>query len=113
MSSSRVVAVLGMHRSGTSLLTRGLKSLGIYLGDDFVDTQFDNPTGYWEDRNIQDINERVLKAFGLKWESAVFLKDAQWEEPEIEAIRLEAIEYIRANFLAHPLWGFKDPRTLR
>jgi O-antigen biosynthesis protein len=102
-----------MHRSGTSLLTRGLKSLGIYLGDDFVDTQFDNPTGYWEDRNIQGINERVLRAFCLKWESAVFVKDVQWEEPEIEAIRLEAIEYIRANFLAHPLWGFKDPRTLR
>jgi O-antigen biosynthesis protein len=113
MSSSRVVAVLGMHRSGTSLLTRGLKSLGVYVGDDFVDTQFDNPTGYWEDRSIQSFNERVLNAFGLKWESVVYLEDAQWEEPEIEAIRLEAIEYIRANFLAQILWGFKDPRTLR
>jgi hypothetical protein len=113
MSSSRVVAVLGTHRSGTSLLTRGLKTLGIYLGDDFVDTQFDNPTGYWEDRSIQAINERVLKTLGLKWESVVFLKDSQWEDPEIEAIRLEAIEYIRDNFVAHPLWGFKDPRTLR
>jgi hypothetical protein len=113
MSSSRVVAVVGMHRSGTSLLTRGLKCLGIYLGDDFVDTQFDNPTGYWEDRGIQGFNERVLKAFGLKWESVAFLKEADWEDPEIEAIRLETIEHIRANFLAHPLWGFKDPRTLR
>ena len=28
-------------------------------------------------------------------------------------MRVEAIEYIRANFLAHSLWGFKDPRTLR
>jgi hypothetical protein len=108
-----MVAVLGMHRSGTSLLTRGLKSLGIYLGDDFVEVQPDNPTGYWEDRHLQALNERVLKAFGLKWESVALLKDAQWEEPEIEAIRLEATEYIRAKFLAHPLWGFKDPRTLR
>jgi O-antigen biosynthesis protein len=113
MSSSRMIAVLGMHRSGTSLLTRGLKSLGIYLGDDYVDVQPDNPTGYWEDRRLQALNERVLKAFGLKWESVTFLKDTQWEEPEIEAMRLEAIEYIRAKFLAHPLWGFKDPRTLR
>lgn len=102
-----------MHRSGTSLLTRGLKSLGIYLGDDFVDTQFDNPTGYWEDRHIQGINERVLAALGLKWESVVFLNDTQWADPEFEAMRVEAIEYIRANFLAHSLWGFKDPRTLR
>jgi hypothetical protein len=88
-------------------------SLGIYLGDDFVEVQPDNPTGYWEDRHLQDFNERVLTALGLKWESVAFLKDSRWEEPEIEAIRMEAIEYIRANFLAHPLWGFKDPRTLR
>jgi O-antigen biosynthesis protein len=113
MSSSRVVAVLGTHRSGTSLLTRGLKSLGIYLGEDFVEVQPDNPTGYWEDRHIQGFNERVLKAFGLKWESVALLKDAQWEEPEVEPLRVGAIEYIRAKFLAHPLWGFKDPRTLR
>jgi O-antigen biosynthesis protein len=102
-----------MHRSGTSLLTRGLKSLGIYLGDDFIEVRPDNPTGYWEDRHLHDINERVLKIFGLTWESVAFLQDTRWEEPEIEAIRLEAIEYIRANFLTHPLWGFKDPRTLR
>jgi hypothetical protein len=108
-----MVTVLGMHRSGTSLITRGLMSLGIYLGDDFVEVQPDNPTGYWEDRHLQDFNERVLTALGLKWESVAFLKDSRWEEPEIEAIRMEAIEYIRANFLAHPLWGFKDPRTLR
>jgi O-antigen biosynthesis protein len=108
-----MVTVLGMHRSGTSLITRGLMSLGIYLGDDFVEVQPDNPTGYWEDRHLQDFNERVLTALGLKWESVALLKDARWEEPEIEAIRMEAIEYIRADFLAHPLWGFKDPRTLR
>jgi hypothetical protein len=108
-----MVTVLGMHRSGTSLITRGLMSLGIYLGDDFVEVQPDNPTGYWEDRHLQDFNERVLTALGLKWESVAFLKDSRWQEPEIEAIRMEAIEYIRANFLAHPLWGFKDPRTLR
>ena len=108
-----MVTVLGMHRSGTSLITRGLMSLGIYLGDDFVEVQPDNPTGYWEDRHLQDFNERVLTVLGLKWESVAFLKDSRWEEPEIEAIRMEAIEYIRANFLAHPLWGFKDPRTLR
>jgi hypothetical protein len=113
MAISRVVVVLGMHRSGTSLLTRGLRSLGVYLGEDFVDVQFDNPTGYWEDRRIQNLNERVLGLYGIKWESATLLQDSQFEISEIEAMRSEAIEHIRLNFLAHPLWGFKDPRTLR
>ena len=113
MSSSRVVAVLGMHRAGTSLVTRGLKSLGIYLGDDFLDAKPDNPTGYWEDRNIVGFNSRVLNVFGLQWKSVALLNDVQWDEPAIEAIRLKAIEYIQAKFVSHPLWGFKDPRTVR
>lgn len=113
MPSSRGVVVLGMHRAGTSLVTRGIKSLGIYMGDDFVDAQFDNPRGYWEDRKVQDLNQRVLRVFGLKWESPDLFTDTQWQALEIEAMRLEAIEHIRANFLSHPLWGFKDPRTIR
>ena len=113
MTSSRGVVVLGMHRAGTSLVTRGIKSLGIYMGDDFVDPQFDNPRGYWEDRNVVDLNKRVLSVFGLKWESPDLLTGAQWQEPELEAMRLEAIEHVRANFSSHPLWGFKDPRTIR
>jgi hypothetical protein len=103
MPSSRGVLVLGMHRAGTSLVTCGIKALGIYMGDDFVDPQFDNPRGYWEDRNVVDLNQRVLSAFGLKWERPDLLTDAQWREPEIEAMRLEAIEHIRANFSSHPL----------
>ena len=78
MPASRGVVVLGMHRAGTSLVTRGIKSLGIYMGDDFVDPQFDNPRGYWEDRHIEDLNQRVLRLFGLKWESPDFLTDTHW-----------------------------------
>jgi O-antigen biosynthesis protein len=102
-----------MHRAGTSLVTRGLKSLGIYLGDDFLDAKPDNPTGYWEDRNIVSFNSRVLNVFGLQWKNVAWLKNAQWDKPAIETIRLEAIEYIQAKFVSHPLWGFKDPRTFR
>jgi len=113
MPLSRAVAVLGMHRTGTSVLARGLESLGVSLGDDFLDTKPDNPTGYWEDRNIVGFNERVLEVFGLKWESVAYIEDAQWEQPELEAIRADAVEYIREKFGACPLWGFKDPRTVR
>ena len=34
-------------------------------------------------------------------------------EPEVEALRAEAVEYLRSQFVSHPLWGFKDPRTIR
>jgi hypothetical protein len=102
-----------MHRSGTSALTRGLQMLGVYLGNDFIDPKPDNPTGYWEDRTIYDINERLLAVFGLKWEDVGLIDDTRWHEPEVEALRTEAIEYLRSAFLSHQIWGFKDPRTIR
>jgi len=113
MASSRAVLVVGMHRSGTSAIARGLQMLGVHLGDDLLSPQPDNPTGYWEDRNIFELNERLLTAFGLRWEDVTLIDDARWREPEVEALRGEAVEYLRSQFLSHPLWGFKDPRTLR
>ena len=102
-----------MHRSGTSALARGLQMLGVYLGNDFISPKPDNPTGYWEDRNIFEINERLLAVFGLKWEEVSLIDDARWGEPGIEALRTEAVAYLKSQFVSHPLWGFKDPRTIR
>jgi hypothetical protein len=102
-----------MHRSGTSAVARGLQMLGVYLGNDFLSPKPDNPTGYWEDRNIYDLNERLLAVFGLKWEDAALIDDTRWDDPEVEALRNQAVHYLESQFMGHPLWGFKDPRTLR
>jgi hypothetical protein len=102
-----------MHRSGTSALARGLQMLGVYLGNNFLDTRPDNPTGYWEDKNIYEINERLLAALGLKWEEVALIDDTLWHKPQVETLRTEAVEYLRSQFVSHTLWGFKDPRTIR
>ncbi|MBF6571010.1 MAG: glycosyl transferase family 1 [Candidatus Binataceae bacterium] len=113
MPSSRAVLVLGMHRSGTSAIARGLLALGVYLGNDFLSPQPDNPTGYWEDRKILEINERLLAVFGLRWEDVSLIDDARWHEPEIKALHPEAADYLRSTLMTRALWGFKDPRTIR
>src|ERR1017187_2500875 len=113
MPSSRAIVVLGMHRSGTSVLTRGLQGLGISLGNDFLGAQPDNPTGYWENNGIVDLNERLLGVLGLNWESISLIEDAQWRRSEVQVLSTEAASYLQSNFLQYPLWGFKDPRTIR
>jgi hypothetical protein len=113
MSSSRAVLVIGMHRSGTSALARGLQMLGVYLGDNFLDIRPDNPTGYWEDKNIYELNERLLATLGLRWEDVALIDDTLWHRPEVQVLLAEAVEYLRSQFVSHPLWGFKDPRTIR
>ena len=60
--------------------------LGVYLGNNFLGAKPDNPTGYWEDRNIYEINERLLAVLGLKWEDIELIDDARWHEPEVEAL---------------------------
>lgn len=110
---SRAVPILGMHRSGTSAVARGLKALSVYLGDDFLDAQPENPTGYWEDRGIVELNERALKSLGLKWDDAAPLDERRFRRFSLWVLRRKATRYVKRTFGSHPLWGFKDPRTIR
>lgn len=110
---SRAVAVIGMHRSGTSVIARGLAALGVYLGNNFLDAQPENPTGYWEDRGIVELNDRVLKTLGLTWESLVPIERSAFRGWRMWRLRRAIAQYLRRYFLRRPLWGFKDPRTIR
>ena len=46
----KLFVVVGMHRSGTSIVSRLLNLLGAHLGpeDDLMPPKPDNPTGFWE-----------------------------------------------------------------
>lgn len=111
--NSRAVAVIGMHRSGTSAVARGLQALGVYLGSDFLGAQPENPTGYWEDKGIVELNERVLKALRLTWDETAPIDPRAFARWRIGSLRRAAGRHLRRRFLPHPLWGFKDPRTIR
>ena len=111
--NSRAVAVIGMHRSGTSAVARGLQALGVYLGSDFLGAQPENPTGYWEDTGIVELNERVLKVLRLTWDGTAPIDPREFAGWRIGSLRRETARYLRRRFLPQPLWGFKDPRTIR
>ena len=61
VNQQRLIVVLGMHRSGTSAITKSLELLGVGLGSELHPAGFDNPKGFWEDRDCLEINERLLK----------------------------------------------------
>jgi hypothetical protein len=102
-----------MHRSGTSAVARGLQALSVYLGDDLYGAHPENPTGYFEDRSIVELDERVLKALGVRWDDVMPLEPRQFSGWRMWRLRREALRYLRRRFLSQPLWGFKDPRTIR
>ncbi len=63
------VLVLGMHRSGTSALTRCINLMGVATGrsDDLVSGGEANPNGYWESGLLQRLNNEILAAWDATW----------------------------------------------
>jgi hypothetical protein len=102
-----------MHRSGTSAISRGLAALGVHVGTEFLEAQPENPTGYWEDKGIVDINERVLNTLGLRWDSTGAIDEAAFDGRRMRVLQRAATAYCDRTFGGRPIWGFKDPRTLR
>ena len=66
------VGILGMHRSGTSLVTRVVNILGAYIGEEeelFL-VKPDNPMGNCEHYAINSIHDRILMEMGRRWDTA-------------------------------------------
>lgn len=112
--SGRIVVILGMHRSGTSALAAGLQSLGVELGDELLEGgPEENPKGFFEDRAILNLSERILSVLDLRWDSMRLLDERWWEHADFASLELEACELLRRRVRHHPIWGFKNPRTSR
>ena len=110
---ARVVCVLGMHRSGTSVTTSLLEPLGVHLGsvDDLRHPLVEGPHGYWEHRPLKAVSEDLLHRVGGDWHTPLQFQ-AGWERAKrFDDLRAHAKGLIEAIEDGHALWGWKDPRT--
>jgi|SRR5579871_1907331 len=107
------VFVLGMHRSGTSLVSGLLRTLGVDFGPDseLIPPNQYNVKGFFEHFGLSGINMEILVKFGGDWYAPPILTP-NWEDSEIlDDIRKRSVERVEASFGTSSLWGFKDPRT--
>jgi|GEM_PF-5816190 len=113
IANSTAICILGMHRSGTSAVTRAVNLLGAHLGEPgkLMPATSDNPEGYWEHTEIVSLQEKILHAFLHAWHSHFPLPPAWWKHPEINPRREELAQLVRREFADYPLWAWKDPRT--
>ena len=107
------VLVLGMHRSGTSALTRLLALHGIALGDALLPAAADNPTGFWEHREVVALHERLLAALGRAWDDPRALPRDWLEHPAAREAQAGIGALLDREFAGHPAWAVKDPRLCR
>jgi hypothetical protein len=102
-----VVVVLGMHRSGTSLVASLCQAMGVNVGDELLGAHPSQPYGHFEDVDFYHLNQRILHRLGCKWdnpptiEHVVKHRDA-WHTTAVQLMRRKS---------GSQLWGWKDPRT--
>jgi hypothetical protein len=103
--------ILGSGRSGTSLLAGTLSGAGYFMGAHLIPPDEANPRGYFEDDEVNAINEALLAPatpararpdYGWRWLATVPLGTGLLHAPEL-ATRIEALT-------ARAPYCFKDPR---
>src|SRR3972149_1538089 len=67
MNMRSQVIVLGMHRSGTSLIASILHLSGISMGKEFLRPDNGNPGGYFEDLEFLNLNKTILTQAEGTW----------------------------------------------
>jgi len=104
----KVVVVLGMHRSGTSIVAGILNKMGINMGNDLVGKKPSNPFGHFEDKSFININRAILsKAYG-SWDNPPNEEDIL---AQAKPFGKEIKELIGKKDSLNDIWGWKDPRT--
>jgi hypothetical protein len=105
------VLVLGMHRSGTSALTRALGLLGPSTGkrSAVMGAAPSNATGHWELTALTETSDALLGLFGGRWSAPPPLSVDDLIRTVDEPIGEEARALVD-TLLPEVPWAWKDPR---
>lgn len=110
-NTSQFVVICGMHRTGTSTITKSLETLGINLGNNLLEPMAGvNEKGFFEDRDFININEEILKRFNSSWHSLVCVPQKKLLSNEVKDLREQALKLTSSRIQLFPRYGIKDPR---
>jgi len=111
LKQKRLIVVLGMHRCGTSAITRGLHVLGVDLGNRLMPLDSgNNDKGFWEDIDINALNVEMLNAVNNDWHHLTLINQQDLELLKREGFFIRAAELVQQKTIDTFLFGFKDPR---
>lgn len=103
------IVVLGMHRSGTSVLAGLVSMQGYYLGSSEMPKREDNPKGFYENFKIYQLNQSILLDYNTSWDEYSFSID-QISPIDMHRYEVRAREIIKQEFGPVKRIFMKDPR---
>ena len=112
-SKSEGLLVLGMHRSGSSAITRVLNLLGATLPEELIGAGDGNAVGHWESVAAVMLNDAVLASAGSSWEDWGPIND-DWRNSGVKGEMLDRVtQVVQDHVSLGPLFVLKDPRLCR
>jgi hypothetical protein len=131
LSVQSPIIVIGMHRSGTSMVTGMLTAMGVFMHPNMrppapgemleVPDEQRRRDGYGEAELFRLLNETIMERSGATWDDVQpFLdrRDSAWmTRTSVLMMRNHLQRRIQSDFLDHMPewssghWGWKDPRS--
>ena len=112
--SKQTILVAGMHRSGTSALTKTLSILGADLPKNLMPSMIgNNEKGFWESRDLERIHDSLLESAGSMWDDWSEFNPEWFETVTAKHYKKKLLRYLKKDFKNSPLFIIKDPRICR
>jgi hypothetical protein len=109
----KAVLVLGMSRSGTSLLTHVLHTLGAALPHDLMGAGHGNPLGHFEPQRLVALNDCILRSLDRRWDDPRPIPPRWFRSRPAYQFLERIVAQIRDSYGDAPLLVIKDPRLCR
>jgi hypothetical protein len=109
----KAIIVAGMHRSGTSAITRILGLAGAQLPKNLMPANPANEKGYWESMDLYSIHDEILSNAGTSWDDVLRFPEGWFAGEEAQDVQRRILAVLRQEFRAARLFVIKDPRISR
>lgn len=105
----RVIIVMGVGRTGTSLIMQILMAMGVQVSNNLIPANAGNPEGFFEDIDLKDIQAELYSC--LNFSVSLPLPEA-WLDTECAKKAKSSLRQVLKKLLnEHPgILGIKDPR---
>ncbi|MGB0906165.1 MAG: sulfotransferase family protein [Maricaulaceae bacterium] len=111
--TKNAIIILGMHRSGTSVLARILSILGGSLPNTLLGSNEGNQRGHWESEVLIAKNEEFLSNLGSSWQDFRLIKPTKMRGKSSETMRENISTALREEYEGKENWIIKEPRLCR
>ena len=106
----QAILIVGMHRSGTSAVTRVLNLLGVPLPPKLVGSFAGNELGHWEPAELPALHDRMLRDAGSNVNGVLGIDRGWFGSRAARDAADEVAAYLTETFPEAPLFALKDPR---